>query len=108
MPRLSKHSKIRLVERDKDINFFREAKRAAATAYRSGKPIGDFQKYPKFFSYLQNKNNQTNTCTIRIFHDIIYIWRGKTKTLVTAHCIPERYLQEMEEIDNQRSEMNSD
>ena len=87
MPRLSKHSKIRLVERDKDINFFREAKRAAATAYRSGKPIGDFQ-------------NQTNTCTIRIFHNIIYIWRGKTKTLVTAHCIPERYLQEMEEIDN--------
>lgn len=107
MPRLSKHSKIRLIERDKNVNFCREAKRTAAIAYNSGKTIGDFQRYPKFFAYLQNKNDQTRTCSIRVFHNNIYIWRGKSKTLVTVHPIPNRYLIEMAQIDDQNKKEKS-
>ena len=102
MYRLSKHSKRRIVERDISINYICEAKRLAVQAYQSGAVISEFQKYPKFFSYLQNKRNQTRTCSIRIYHNNIYIWRGRAKkTLVTVHPIPDRYMKEMEEIDSE-------
>lgn len=101
VPRLSKHSKERLVQRDDKVNSFAEAKKQATIAYRSGKTVGDFQRYPKFFSYLKNKNDQTKTCTLRIYHDNIYIWRGKSKTLITVHPIPDRYKEEMELMDKQ-------
>lgn len=97
---ITKHSKQRIVERTDGVNTFAEAKRLAKQARISGKTLNNFQKYPKFFSYLQNKKNQTNDCSIRIYRGCIYIWRGKTKTLVTAHPIPDRYIEEMEVVDN--------
>ena len=99
MPRLSMHSKARSVERIEEVNSFAEAKRLARQARISGKTIDKYQKYPRFFSYLQNKNNQTNSCVIRIYRDNIYIWRGNLQTLVTVHPIPDRYKQEIEEVD---------
>lgn len=97
---ITKHSKQRIVERTDGVNTFAEAKRLAKQARISGKTLNNFQKYPKFFSYLQNKKNQTNDCSIRIYRGCIYVWRGKTKTLVTAHPIPDRYIEEMEVVDN--------
>lgn len=97
---ITKHSKQRIVERTNGVSTFAEAKRLAKQARISGKTLNHFQKYPKFFSYLQNKKNQTNDCSIRVYRGCIYIWRGKNKALVTAHPIPEGYIKEMEEIDN--------
>lgn len=96
--RITQHSKQRIVERTDGVGSFSEAKRLAKQARRSGQTLNEFQKYPRFFSYLQSKRNQTNTCSIRIYRGNIYIWRGKN-TLVTAHQIPDRYLEEMRQID---------
>lgn len=106
--KITKHSKQRIIERTEGIASMAEAKRLAKQAKRSGQTLNDFQTYPRFFSYLQSKKNQTNTCSIRIYRDNIYIWRGKD-TLVTAHPIPERYVKEMEEINHasMASEINS-
>ena len=92
---ITKHSKERIVERADNINSFSEAKKLAKQAKISGKNIGYYQTCPKFFSYLQNKKGQTNTCSIRVYKGCIYIWRGKNKVLVTAHEIPKRYLNEI-------------
>lgn len=96
MAKITQHSKQRIIERTEGISTKAEAKKLAKQAKRSGKTLNDFQRYPNFFSYLQHKKNQTNSCTIRIYRDNIYIWRGKD-ILVTAHPIPERYIKEMEE-----------
>lgn len=97
---LSNHSKERSIERVEGIETVADAKRCAKQARLHGNTINKYQRYPKFFSYLQNKRNQTRTCTIRIYKDNIYIWRGKLQTLVTVHPIPDRYQEEMEVIDN--------
>lgn len=99
MASITKHSKERIVERTAGVTTFAEAKRLAKQAKTSGKTINYYQNYPRFFSYLQNKRNQTNDCSIRIYRGCIYIWRGKNKTLVTAHPIPDRYIEEMAQID---------
>lgn len=96
--KITKHSKQRIIERTENCNNFTEAKKLAKQAKKSGVTINEFQQYPHFFSYLQNKRNQTNTCSIRIYQDNIYIWRGKG-VLVTVHPIPYRYIKEMKEID---------
>lgn len=101
MPSISKHSKERIVQRIGDITTFAEAKRLAKQARVSGKTINYFQKYEKFFSYLQNKRNQTNDCSVRVYRGYIYIWRGKNKTLVTVHPIPTRYIEEMDRKDSE-------
>lgn len=101
MASITKHSKERIVERTDGITTFAEAKRLAKQAKTSGKTINYYQNYPKFFSYLQNKRSQTNDCSIRIYRGCIYIWRGKNKTLVTAHQIPDRYLEEIARIDGE-------
>lgn len=98
--RITQHSKQRLIERDDSVESSAQAKRVAKIARVSGKTINNYQQYPKFFSYLQNKKGQTNTCSIRIYQDNIYIWRGKAHSLVTAHPVPDRFKKEMEEIDN--------
>lgn len=97
MGKITRHSKERIVQRTEGCESFAEAKKLAKQAKRSGATINQFQKFPKFFSYLQNKRNQTNTCSIRVYRGNIYIWRGKD-TLITAHPIPERYIKEMEAI----------
>lgn len=97
MAKITKHSKQRIVERTDGVKNFSEAKKMAKQAKISGKTINDFQQFPKFFQYLRNKRNQTNSCSIRIYKGNIYIWRGNWK-LVTAHPIPDRYLKEMEEM----------
>lgn len=97
---ISYHSKKRIMERTQGVDSLKEAKRLAKQAKRSGKTIGNFTQYPKFLTYLRQKRDQTNSCTIRIYKGNIYIWRGKN-TLVTAHPIPERYLEEMEVINNE-------
>lgn len=101
MGRITRHSKERIVQRTDGCTSFAEAKKLAKQAKCSGATINQFQKFPRFFSYLQNKRNQTNTCSIRIYRGNIYIWRGKD-TLITAHPIPERYVKEMEAIDNEK------
>jgi len=100
MPRMSGHSKERSVERVDGVDNFSDARKYAKQAWQSGNTINHYIKYPKFFSYLQNKKNQTCTCSLRIYKDNIYIWRGRLRTLVTVHPIPDRYIKEMEVIDN--------
>lgn len=102
MGKITKHSKERIIERTEGISNFAEAKRLAKQAKHSGKTLNDFQKYPKFFSYLRAKKRQTNTCSVRVYRSNIYIWRGKD-TLVTAHPIPDRYIEEMKTIDSAES-----
>lgn len=94
MAKITLHSKQRIIERTEGVTSFSEAKRLAKQAKRSGKTLNDFQQYPNFFKYLQNKKNQTNSCAIRVYRGNIYIWRGKD-ILVTAHPIPDRYLNEI-------------
>ena len=96
MGKITRHSKERLVQRDEKCENFAEAKKLAKQAKRSGATINQFQRFPKFFTYLQNKRNQTNTCSIRVYRGNIYIWQGKD-TLITAHPIPIRFIKEMEE-----------
>ena len=95
MASITKHSKERIVQRMEGVTSFAEAKRVAKQARVSGKTIDFYNKCPRFFPYLQNKRNQTNDCSIRIYRGCIYIWRGKKKSLVTAHPIPDRYLEEV-------------
>lgn len=95
MAKITMHSKQRIVERVEEVNTFSEAKKLAKQAKKSGKTINDFQKFSNFFSYLQNKRDQTNSCCIRVYKGNIYIWRGRNKVLVTAHPIPDRYKIEM-------------
>ena len=99
MPRITAHSKERLIQRDENVNTVAEAKRTIKQAWTSGQTVGNFQRYPRFFSYLTNKRDQSNTCSIRVYHGNIYIWRGRNRSLVTAHPIPDRYIEEMRMID---------
>jgi hypothetical protein len=98
MATITKHSKERIIERT-EVETVSDAKRLAKQAKVSGKTINCYQKYPRLFSYLSNKKGQTNNCSIRVYHNCIYIWRGKNKTLVTVHQIPDRYIEEMNMID---------
>lgn len=104
MPRITYHSKERLVQRNNTITNHQEAKRIAKIAWRSGKERGYFNKYPKFFAYLTYKRNQAHTCSIRVYQGSIFIWRGNNKSLVTSYPIPDRYVEEMAEIDRQQGE----
>ena len=97
--RVSTHGKYRIIERDSGVSCAAEAKRVAKLAYSSGKTIGEFQKTPKFFNYLQNKRDQTRNCSIRVYRGNIYIWKGDRRTLVTAHPIPARFKKELEEVE---------
>jgi protoheme ferro-lyase len=99
MSRITQHSKERIVQRDAGVATKAEAKKIGKRAFTSGQTINEFYKYPKFFNYLKNKKGQSNDCSIRVYRDNIYIWRGKAKSLVTAHPIPDRYIEEMREID---------
>lgn len=96
--RITQHSKQRIIERDNGVSCVADAKKVAKLAYSSGKTIGEYQKYPDFFNYLQKKRTQTNQCSIRIYRGNIYIWRGRNHTLVTAHPIPDRFQKYMEDI----------
>lgn len=96
MGKITRHSKERLVQRDEKCENFAEAKKLAKQARRCGATINQYQRFPKFFAYLQAKRDQTNTCSIRIYRGNIYIWRGKN-SLVTALPIPDRFIKEMEE-----------
>ena len=100
MSKITRHSKVRIVQRTEGCESFAEAKRLAKQAKQSGATINQFQKFPKFFAYLQNKRDQTNSCSIRVYKGNIYIWRGKG-SLVTAHPIAERYIKEMEGANNE-------
>ena len=93
--KITKHSKERIIQRTEGVETKAEAKKLAKQARRSGQTLNDFQRFPNFFRYLQNKKNQTNSCAIRVYRGNIYIWRGKD-ILVTAHPIPDRYIKEME------------
>lgn len=97
MVSVSKHSKERIVERTDGVNSFAEAKKLAKQAWRSGKTINHFQKCENFSNYLRTKRDQTRTCSIRVYKNNIYIWRGK-KTLVTVHPIPDRFIEEIGEV----------
>lgn len=94
--RITKHSKQRIIERDNGVSSVAEAKKVAKLAFRSGKTVGDFQKYPKFYNYLRGKAAQTHDCSVRVYRGNIYIWRGRKHTLVTAHPIPDRFHEELE------------
>ena len=102
MPRITRHSKERLIQRNDWIDNYATAKRVAKAAWDSGKTIGQYQIYPKFFSYLSNKKSQSNTCSIRVYQNNIYIWRGKNRSLVTSHPIPNRYIEEITLINRER------
>ena len=108
MPRVTRHSKERLVQRNEDIGSYATAKRVAKIAWTSGKTINSFVIYPKFFSYLTNKRDQSNACSIRVYQDNIFIWRGKKHTLVTSHPIPDRYKEEIELINRQKEGEKND
>lgn len=99
MGRITRHGKMRLVQRADDCDNFVEAKKLAKLARTSGLTVDKFAKYPKFYLYLQHKNAKTNSQTIRVYRGNIFIWKGKN-TFVTAHPIPYRYIKEMEMIDN--------
>lgn len=99
--RTSHHARARIVQRDEETECSAEAKKVAKVAFRSGDTINQFHRYPKFFQYLISRRDESNTCRIRIYRGNIYIWKGNTKTLITCHPIPDRFIQEMEEIDNE-------
>lgn len=92
---VSKHSKKRMIERVDTVSSEAEAKRLAKVAFASGKNIAYFQNNPKFADYLRSRKQESNKCIIRVYKGYIYIWKGKHKTLVTVHEIPERFLEEL-------------
>lgn len=98
--RITRHSKERIVQRDVAVESFAQAKRVAKQAYTAGKTIGHYQSCPKFHEYLRGKKAQTCNCSIRVYRGNIYIWRGKNRTLVTAHLIPDRFNNELEAMEN--------
>ena len=97
MTAISRHSKKRMVERTEGIQSFSEAKRIAKQAWSAGKTINQFCSYPEFASYLRTKQEQSRTCSIRVYRGNLFIWKGKNKTLVTVHPIPNRFLEGMVE-----------
>lgn len=94
---VTNHSIKRIIERDDNVNFVAEAKKVAKNAFTAGKTIKDFVDCPKFAEYLKKKKNQARDCSVRVYRDNIYIWRGKRKNLVTAHPIPDRFKDELKE-----------
>lgn len=94
--RITRHSKQRIIERDSDVNYVAEAKKAAKQAFAHGKTITFYNKCPKFQNYLRSKKAQASECSVRVYHGNIYIWKGRKRTLVTAHPIPDRFHQELE------------
>lgn len=98
--RTSYHARARIVERDSAANCHNDAKRLAKIAFKSGDTINSYQQYPKFFSYLSSRRNESATCRVRIYNGNIYIWKGSKKTLITAHPIPDRFIREMETVMN--------
>lgn len=97
--RMTQHSKARIVERDNGVNSVAEAKRVAKQAFTAGKTLNHFQRCPTFYYYLQRKRNQTHDCSVRVYRDNIYIWKGKKKSLITMFPIPDRFHKELEALD---------
>lgn len=93
---ITKHSKQRIVERDNGVNSIAEAKKVAKQAFTAGKTITYYNKCPKFQEYLRRKKSQASDCSVRVYRGNIYIWRGRKRTLVTAHPIPDRFHKELE------------
>lgn len=94
--RISAHSKQRIIERNQEIGNVAAAKREARQAHSQGSSPDKFRKFPKFYDYLLNKASRSNTCYVKVYHNNVYIWRGKkTKTLVTSYPIPKRYQEEL-------------
>ncbi len=98
--RTSYHARARIVQRDVETECHSDAKKVAKIAFRSGATINQFQRYPKFFRYLSDRRDESNTCRVRVYRGNIYIWKGNTKTLITCHPIPDRFIQEMKEVDS--------
>lgn len=105
--RASDHAKDRIVERNDHIGNRAQAKKVAKIAFRTGQTINQFQKYPKFFNYLSSRRKESCTCRIRIYKDNIYIWKGRSKTLITCHPIPDRFVEEINEINQKEKEADS-
>lgn len=99
--RISYHARARIVQRDDSANSHNDAKKLAKIAFNSGTTIDRFQKYPKFFAYLCDRRNESATCRVRVYRGNIYIWKGTQKKLITAHPIPDRFIKEMEAINEQ-------
>lgn len=97
--RTSYHARARIVQRDEGVDCHAAAKKVAKIAFRSGSTINNFQRYPKFFRYLSDRRDESNTCRVRVYRGNIYIWKGNTRTLITCHPIPDRFVQEMKEVD---------
>lgn len=71
----------------------------AKQAWTSGKTISYFCSYPDFCNYLRSKQGLSKTSSIRVYRGNVFIWRGKSKTLVTAFPIPEKYIGRLEELE---------
>lgn len=94
---ITRHSKQRIVQRS-NANFFCEAVKIAKIAYRSGKTINYYADCRKFSEYLRRKRAQTCECSIRVYQGNIFIWKGRSHVLVTAHPIPVRFKTELEAV----------
>lgn len=99
--RASYHGKERLVQRLEEVNNFEDAKKMEAIAWHSGKTINHFQSYPRTYSYLRYKKNRTNECSIRVYRNNLFIWRGKKRKFVTAYPLPQALLDEIEKEGNE-------
>lgn len=97
--RMSNHALNRLVQRDKEIDYIKEAKRKAKIAYQKGHNIGYYISDEQFYNYLKSLV-RTNTTKIKIYDNLIYIFRGSNKTLVTVHKFPEFMLERDDKNEN--------
>lgn len=95
---VSHHSRQRLVERVDGINSVKDAKRMAKQAWISGKTVNNFCSYPTFCNYLERKRGPSQNSSIRVYRGNVFIWRGKSKTLVTAFPVPPKYTEIVKEL----------
>ena len=94
---ITTHAKERLQQRNEFVDTFTCAKRNAKVAFISGKCIHEVaKKYPKtaeWMSYKKDKNGRT--AKVRLYQDVLYLWKGKHNTLITVIPLPDRFKEEM-------------
>ena len=98
---ITKHGIERMFQRVDNLNYKKDIKKLEKQAWSSGRTIEHYKQYPKLFANLQEKKNRSHTNKIRIYQNMIFIWKGqggKGRRLITVIPIRDTFLKEMEEL----------
>lgn len=84
--RTSKHGAQRMIQRD-SVDSVSDAKKKSKYVYKNGHNPGYYCDDNEFYNYLMSLK-RSNTTKVKVYDNLIYIYKGVHNTLVTVHEFP--------------------